>query len=50
VPSKADEYREKAQECARNAKAAYDPVVKKTLEELERHWLQMAERAERYEL
>ena len=46
VPTRAEEYRAKAQECAQRAKAARDPEAKRAYEDLARQWLDMAKRAD----
>jgi len=49
VPSKAEEYRSKADDCRRRAQEAHDPDAKRQFEELARGWLELAKRAERQE-
>jgi hypothetical protein len=46
MPTRAENYRTKAQECAQRAKAARDREAKRTYEDLARHWLDLAKRAE----
>jgi len=46
VPTRAEQYRAKAQECAQQARAARDPETKHTYEVLERQWLDLAKQIE----
>ena len=46
MPTRAQEYRAKAQECAQRAKAARDPEAKRTYEDMARQWLDLARRSE----
>ena len=46
MPTRAEEYRMKAQECAERAKAARDPEATRTYEDMERQWLDLAKRVE----
>lgn len=46
VPTRAEHYRLKAQECAERAKLARDPDAKRTSEDLARQWFILAKRAE----
>lgn len=45
--SKADEYRTEAVGCALKARLAHGRRAKASFKEMARHWLEMAERAER---
>jgi hypothetical protein len=46
VPTRAEQYHAKAQECAQRAKAARDPEAKRAYEDLARQWLDLAKRVE----
>jgi hypothetical protein len=46
MPTRAQEYRAKAQECAQRAKATRDPEAKRTHEDMARQWLDLARRSE----
>jgi hypothetical protein len=46
VPTRAEQYRMKAQECAQRAKAARDPETKRAYEDLARQWFDLAKLAE----
>jgi hypothetical protein len=46
VPTRAEQYKIKAQECAQRAKAARDPEAKRAYEDLARQWLDLAKRAD----
>ena len=46
MPTRPEQYRAKAQECARLARAARDPEAKRTYEDMARQWLDLAKRAE----
>jgi hypothetical protein len=47
MQSKADQFRAHAAECQKKAKAINDPAAKEAFLEVARHWLLMAEQAER---
>jgi hypothetical protein len=42
----AEEYRLRAKDCAERAKLARDPETKRTYEDMERQWLDLAKRAD----
>jgi hypothetical protein len=46
MPSEAEQYRVKAEECARGAEKAMDPEVMAAFKEIERQWLEMARLSE----
>jgi hypothetical protein len=46
MPSEAERYRAKAEECARRAEKAMDPQVKAAFKKVEREWLEMARLSE----
>jgi hypothetical protein len=46
VPTRAEYYRLKAQECAERAKLAPDPDTKRFYEKIESQWLDLAKYAE----
>ena len=46
MPTRAEQYRVKAQECAQRAMTARDPEAKRAYEDLARQWLDLAKRAE----
>jgi hypothetical protein len=47
VPTRAEQYRIQAKECAERAKLAPDPETKRTYEDMERQWLGLAKQAEK---
>jgi hypothetical protein len=46
VPTRAEQYRLTAKECAERAKLARDPETKRVYEDMARQWLELAKRAE----
>jgi hypothetical protein len=46
MPSEAEQYRAKAEACARRAEKAADPEVMAAFKEIERQWLEMARLSE----
>ena len=47
MPTRAEEYRTQARECAERAKLSRDPETKRQYEDMARQWLELAKRAEK---
>jgi hypothetical protein len=48
LPTRPEQYRAKAQECAESAKLARDPETKRQYEDMARQWLELAERTDKW--